>query len=396
MGKWEKVRLDSCFSIIRNGASIKQGVIEGGLPITRIETIANGYVDREKMGYAGISDIDKYDSYMLVNDDILMSHINSEKHLGKTALYKQKNNEKIIHGMNLLCLRPLNRIVWPSYIFYYFQSKLFKQQIPKITKKSVNQASFNITALKDLMAPLPPMEIQQKIAATLDTAAALLKLRQQQLVELEALIQSVFYQMFGDPVRNEKGWEKELLKKMCTKLTDGTHFSPPNNVVGDYKYVTAKNIKQHGLDLSNISYISEADHKSIYSRCNPEKGDVLYIKDGATTGIAVVNTLSEEFSLLSSVALLKHDRRRIEGSFLKVILNNKNMKSKIREDMGGAAITRLTLTKISNIQIPVPPLPLQTQFAAIVQKIDQQKALVQQSIDETQTLFDSLMSQYFD
>ena len=96
MGKWETVRLGDVFTSISNGASIKQGdAVGAGLPITRIETIASRVVDREKMGYAGIQDQAKYVNNILNTGDILMSHINSVKHLGKTALYKKSNNEII-------------------------------------------------------------------------------------------------------------------------------------------------------------------------------------------------------------------------------------------------------------------------------------------------------------
>lgn len=81
--------MQDCFSLIRNGANIKQGQFEGGIPITRIETISDEIVDRQKMGYAGIAD-NKYELYYLQDGDILISHINSLKHIGKCALYNKK------------------------------------------------------------------------------------------------------------------------------------------------------------------------------------------------------------------------------------------------------------------------------------------------------------------
>lgn len=83
--------MQDCFSLIRNGANIKQGQFEGGIPITRIETISDEIVDRQKMGYAGIAD-NKYELYYLQDGDILISHINSLKHIGKCALYNKKEN----------------------------------------------------------------------------------------------------------------------------------------------------------------------------------------------------------------------------------------------------------------------------------------------------------------
>ena len=176
--------------------------------------------------------------------------------------------------------------------------------------------------------------------------------------------------MFGDPVLNEMDWEVRTLKEICIKLTDGTHSSPKSFSTGKYRYVTAKNIKPSGFDFSNITFVSEEVHRSIYARCNPEQGDVLYIKDGATTGIAMVNTLDEEFTLLSSVALLKQNRKLINGCFLTSVLNHDMMFSNIRRNMGGAAITRLTISKLNNIQIPLPPLALQNQFADFVAEVD--------------------------
>ena len=84
------------------------------------------------------------------------------------------------------------------------------------------------------------------------------------------------------------------------KLTDGTHHSPKNYPKGNYKYITAKNIKNEGVVLDGVTYVDDETHHEIFSRCNPEYGDILYIKDGATTGVVAINNLEEEFSLLSS------------------------------------------------------------------------------------------------
>ena len=109
----------------------------------------------------------------------------------------------------------------------------------------------------------------------------------------------------------------------------------------------------------------------------------------------MVNTLDEEITLLSSVALLKQNRDIMNGLFLCGVLNNNEMYSDIRGNMGGAAITRLTITKLNSIQVIVPPIELQNQYAAFVKQIDKSKFVVQKSLDEAQLLFDSLMQKYF-
>ncbi|WP_299996540.1 restriction endonuclease subunit S, partial [uncultured Clostridium sp.] len=194
-------KLEDICEFIRNGANIKQNDNIIGYPITRIETIASSYIDLNRVGYAGIIELGKYEEYLLNDGDILMSHINSEKHLGKTALY-EKCNEKIIHGMNLLCLRPKKNIVEPRYLNYYFNNLIFKRQLPKIIKKSVNQASFSVTDLKNIKVILPNKDMQLKVIKKLDKAQDLIDKRKEQIKELDELVKSQFIEMFGDPIKN--------------------------------------------------------------------------------------------------------------------------------------------------------------------------------------------------
>jgi type I restriction enzyme, S subunit len=165
-----------------------------------------------------------------------------------------------------------------------------------------------------------------------------------------------------------KGWVWAEMQQVCSKVQDGTHFSPKDqSPVGDFKYITAKNIKVHGLDLSNVTYVPTEVHRTIYERCNPEKGDVLYIKDGATTGIATVNELDEQFSMLSSVALLKPRRDILSPNYLKWYLNSPIGFKAMTDQMTGSAITRLVLRTIRKSVIPLAPFPEQCR---IVRKLE--------------------------
>ena len=168
------------------------------------------------------------------------------------------------------------------------------------------------------------------------------------------------------PFEIPDNWVWCRLGEICHKITDGTHHSPTNIENGDFKYITAKNIKSHGIDLSNITFISREIHNEIYSRCNPTIGDILYIKDGATTGVVTINNIEEEFSMLSSVALFKTSPL-INNEYLVHLLRSPFIYKLIRNDMSGVAITRVTLQKINNFPIPLPPLSEQK---AIVAKVE--------------------------
>ncbi|MEE0725506.1 MAG: restriction endonuclease subunit S, partial [Clostridium saudiense] len=208
----------------------------------------------------------------------------------------------------------------PRYLFYFCKKFNFEK-----LNKTVTVPSLTKSDLLKIKIELPDISIQKKVVDRLSKIEAIIERRKQELLLLDELIKARFVEMFGSPVSNPMFWKKRTLKEVCIKLNDGTHFSPESFETGEYKYVTAKNIKVTGFDFTNITYVPEEVHRPIYERCNPELGDVLYIKDGATTGIAMVNTLEEEFTLLSSVALLKQNRTIMNGYFLTTLLNNEDM-----------------------------------------------------------------------
>jgi type I restriction enzyme S subunit len=159
-------------------------------------------------------------------------------------------------------------------------------------------------------------------------------------------------------------WAMSSLADVCQLITDGTHHSPPNAETGDFMYVTAKNVKPWGLDISDITFVDKARHEEIYSRCPAKKGDVLYIKDGVTAGLAAVNHLENQFSMLSSVALLRPDSEVLNSEFLKHWLNSPLTFSRMTGGMTGSAIRRIILKQIRSAEISIPPLNEQRRIAA--------------------------------
>jgi type I restriction enzyme, S subunit len=182
------------------------------------------------------------------------------------------------------------------------------------------------------------------------------------------------------------GWTETSLPEVCSKITDGTHHSPVNLTTGAFKYVTAKNIRPWGLDLRDITYVNAETHREVYARCPVEKGDVLYIKDGATTGLAIVNSLDEPFTMLSSVALIKPIRALLDASFLKHWLNSPETLGTMLNQMTGTAIRRLTLTTISAQTIRVPPLSEQRRIVAEIDNLSSKSKRARDNLDHVPPL----------
>jgi type I restriction enzyme S subunit len=183
-----------------------------------------------------------------------------------------------------------------------------------------------------------------------------------------------------------KSWTLATLSEVCSLLTDGTHHSPVNSASGDFKYVTAKNLRPWGLDLKEITYVDAATHAAIYKRSPVRKGDVLYIKDGATTGLAVVNPLDEPFSLLSSVALLRPVSGSLRSDFLAYWLNSPSTFDEMIGQMSGSAIRRLTLNAIGSQKVVVPPLAEQRRIVAKLDALDASAKRARADLDRIPTL----------
>jgi type I restriction enzyme S subunit len=169
-------------------------------------------------------------------------------------------------------------------------------------------------------------------------------------------------------------WGVVSAVEACSKIQDGTHFSPRGRG-HDYLYVTSKNVRFGHLDLSTAGWIDAAQHQAIYRRCDVKEGDLLLTKDGANTGNAALNTLAQEFSLLSSVAFLRFNPRRYCAAyFLQQILTSQ-VQRQIHDAMAGNAITRLTLEKISKLHFPVPPT--KTEQVVIAEALCDADALIE-------------------
>ena len=295
---------------------------------------------------------------------------------------------------------PDENIVRKEFIRRYFESPLFQSILFKVCTSRAAQAGFSKDDIKDELIPIPSLSDQQSIVDYLDSAFAKIDTMkanaEKALNEAKALFQASLKEM----LEPKEGWEEKTLKEVCSLITDGTHHSPLNDESGKYKYITAKNIRTWGLDLKNITYVSEEVHKEIIARCNPQKGDVLYIKDGATTGIAIVNPLEEEFSMLSSVALIKPNKDVLSSEFLCYTLNSPSIYRQTRNQMDGAAITRVTLVKIKGFVISIPPLFEQQSIVITLDSLKSKVDRLQENFDkisqECDALKQALLRQVFE
>ncbi len=361
--------IDDCFYFIQNGANIKQSKIDGGYPITRIETISNDRFNRDKMGYAGITDLTNYSNYILENDDLLMSHINSPQYLGRTILYKKKKGETIIHGMNLLRLKANTELIKPSYARYVFYSNSFRQQIIKITKKSVNQASFSVNDLKKIKLELPEIKEQQNIVNKLDKISNIIDLKTKKLRLLDELVKFRFVEMFGS-IHENKIYPYLSVKNITTVYSGGT---PNRKKIEYWENGTIPWVKTTELQNNHLSTIEECitkeGLKNSSAKIIPAKSILIAMYgQGKTRGMTAFLDIDSSTNQ-ACACLLSTTNINMEYMWYYFQFSY----NKLRGLAKGGNQPNLNLNMIKNFPVLVPPIALQNQFADFVKQVDKSK-----------------------
>ena len=330
------------------------------------------------------------------NGDVLIAKITPCFQNRKSAI---ANN--LIHGIGcgsseFHVLRANASIVDRKYLLIFVKSLWFVTYGVENFKGTAGQQRLGSLELTNCLFPLPPLSEQLRIIAKtkqlfdqIDQAekaynelSGPLSERFRQLCLEKAIQGKLVPQLESEPPVEQIGklidkipfpipckWKWIQLKHATTKITDGTHHSPPSFNKGDFLYITAKNIKSSGVDLANVTYVSKNIHEEIFKRCNPEPGDVLFIKDGATTGVVTINNLENPFSLLSSVALLKVKREILLPEFLIHVLRSQYTRDLVARQMQGTGIPRVTLKKLKELWIPIPPLNEQYRISIKLQNL---------------------------
>lgn len=393
---WEYKKLGDCFSYIKNGANIKQKKDADGFPITRIETLSGGVFNRDRMGYAGIHDLSKYADYVLESKDLLMSHINSKTYIGRTVEYKGNNEEAIIHGMNLLRLKAIHELIDSTFFAYYTQSGDFKSKIARIRKDAVNQSSFAISDLKRFDIPLPPLSTQLAIVSELDKINELIRLKKEQLKDFDNLAQSLFYEMFGDPVENEKGWE---VKKLNEIVSDNCSISygivqPGDGVENGVPVVRPVDMTKTFVSRKGLKNTTKEISDS-YKRTILKGNEILMCVRGTTGLISMATPELQGCNVTRGIAPIECGPT-CDKWFVFYQILNPAIQHHIAEYTRGIALKQINMKDVRDIPLCLPPLSLQRLFAQRIEQIEREKSEVQKSIQDLETLLASRMQYWFE
>lgn len=278
----------------------------------------------------------------------------------------------------------------PDFLYYFLLS-----QKDKFIKAAVGGAQPNISQqkIKNTLAPVPPLPEQQAIVEELDLLNAIVDKKKAELEELNKLAQSIFYDMFGDPVENEKGWEVKCMIDVCTKITDGTH-QPPKFLESGIPFIFVSNVRNHRIDYNTEKFISDEEYARLTKTTPIEIGDILYTSVGSYGNPAMVRS-DKKFCFQRHIAILKLKHEVLDGVFVENFLSNKSVRQYVDTIAIGIAQKTVNLKAIKSIPIILPPLPLQQEFATRISAIEAMKEKVEASLSEVQMLLAATMDKYF-
>jgi type I restriction enzyme S subunit len=286
-------------------------------------------------------------------------------------------------------------VINSDFFYHYFDWDLFRQRIVENTHGGAMQNLVGMNLFRSVELACPPLPEQHAIAEALSDVDALLDGLDRLIDKKLDFKQAAMQQLLTGQTRLpgfDGQWAMSELREVCTKIQDGTHFSPKLDG-NDYLYLTSRNIDFGILNLSRVEMIAAAEHAKIYKRCDVRKGDLLLTKDGVNTGNCALNTLDEPFSLLSSVAFLRFDTRyHTPAFFLYQILSDEGQRQ-ILDLMSGNAITRLTLAKIKSLRFAVPSFEEQTAIAEVLKDMDTEIAALEQRREKTRALKQAMMQE---
>ena len=192
---WDTPALGEILHFMRNGCDVEQKDEPAKFRVSRIQSIADGTFNAEKTKW---TNDEVAEDRLLKHGDILLSHINSEPHLAKTAIFRGCN-EPVIHGINLLLLRANREIVNPDFLAYWLKQSAFIAKARTYAKRAVNQASITTSDLKSIPIPLPPLPEQERIVTELDAEAARMEAVRGLIPAFEAKIARTLARVWGTP-----------------------------------------------------------------------------------------------------------------------------------------------------------------------------------------------------
>lgn len=385
----EKVRIGDVCDILNGYAFKSENYVDSGIRIIRISNVQKGYIEDTAPAFYP-SDTEGLDKFMLKKDDLLISLTGN---VGRVAVLKEEMLPAALN-QRVACLRLKSKKVSKNYLFHILNSKFFEQQCI-MASNGVAQKNMSTEWLKEYEIPLYDQRQQAQIVMLLNAVQSIIASRSQQLQKLDELVKARFVELFGDPAQNPLKWVAKPLLEMGYCKNGMNFHSGDSGIeihclgVGDFKNYSVID----GTDyLPTISLSEEPPEESML-----QDGDIVFVRSNGNRALVgrclVVYPHNTPTTYSGFCIRYRLTSDEVNTAYLLRVLKADSMREKMTGR--GANIQNLNQQTLATLNIPIPPMELQEQFAAFVEQTDKSKVAIQKALDKAQLLFDSLMQEYF-
>ena len=362
------------------------------------------FIPMTKVGEHGEFDASEIKNYSEVkkgftnfqNGDILFAKITPCMENGKGAIAHNMKNGIGFGSTEFHVLRPDTDKIMSEWLYYLTTWKTFRKEAERNMTGSAGQKRVPKTFLENYVVNLPEIDTQKNESKILRKVDDLISLRKQQLAKLDELVKARFVEMFGDDI-----YPKVKVSRVCDFITKGT--TPPNNLISEkyssdkVPYLKVYNLSFTGKLLFDTApqYVPENIHNGVLARSKVYPNDVLMNIVGPPLGkFALVTDEFSEWNINQAIAIFRAKEKVNPKYLLFALMQPEVLKPFLRQAVGIRQLN-LSLAQCRDLEIPLPPLSVQSEFAAFVERVDQQKQTVQQSLEKLELMKKALMQEYF-
>ena len=377
---------------ILNGFAFKSiHYVGNGIRIIRIANVQKGHIVDDAPQFYPITSSKSISNFLLDDGDLLMSLTGNVGRVGiiDSPLLPAALNQRVA------CIRIKDEeVIDKRYLFYLFNDNYFETQCI-LSSKGIAQKNMSTEWLKEYTILIPKINRQREIVVTLDKTSELITLHKKQLEELDALAESVFYDMFGDPVKNEKGWEMKQWKNLFeTRL--GKMLDKKKQVASDAlcPYLGNSNVLWSDFKLEALQMMTFSAKEQKILELKPN--DLLICEGGEAGRCAIWNNETSNIYFQKAIHRARViDTHVVNVKYIQKLIFQMKRLGGLKKYLSKATIEHLTGEKLNTVYLPIPSIELQTRFASIIEKIEEQKAQVKKALQESEDLFQRLMQDLF-
>lgn len=388
---WEYKRLGEVGTFLRGKNILKSDFVEKGLPCIHYGQIHTKFGISTDTHLTETSQ-EVYDKAIIASKNDVLIAITSEDLEGSCKATAWLGDYDVAVSAHAAVFKHnLN----PKYIVYYLKSQSFYIEKSKYAR-GFKVMEIKPTDIAKIPIPLPPLSTQLAIVSELDKINELIRLKKEQLKDFDNLAQSLFYEMFGDPVENEKGWEVKKIGDLALVKTGpfGSMLHKEDYICDGIPLVNPVHMKDFKI-VPDLDFTISNEKASELENYLLKSNDVVFARRGDIGRCAIVSEAEQGF-ICGTGSLFVRFSKEIESIFIMYIIRCDSFSKHLISKAKGATMLNINSNTIADLRIPLPPLSLQRLFAQRIEQIEREKSEVQKSIQDLETLLASRMQYWFE